>query len=176
MIITEKEIEKITKENKIENLTSIYLNYCNIDSFALESKVFTRIEFLSLQNNNITNIDFIINLPNLWYFDVRNNPVDNFEILNIKNTFGFLGMTIDKYSEKSILQVKRLSVGILSIKIEENYKKYFLYNNPNIILFNNELIFEYEKVMKKDSNSNINSCEIFSKASSTLDKKGMIQH
>jgi len=152
MIITEKTLEELIKEQKIDNITTLYLHYYNIDSIELNNlKSFSRLEFLSLQNNNIINIDFIKNLPNLWYFDVRNNPLENYEALSVKNVFGFLGLPVDKYCEKSLLQVKRLTIGMIYVKLDENLKKYFLSNNPNILIYNDELIYEFDKNFKKEN-------------------------
>lgn len=153
MIVTDKSLEQLTKEKKLEKLTTLYLHYYNIDSFDFTNKNFSKLEFLSIQNNNITNIDFIKNLPNLWYFDVRNNPLENYESLNIKNVFGFLALPVDKYCEKSFLQVKRLCVGILTVNLDENFKKYFLSNNPNILIYNDELIYEFDKTIKRENMS-----------------------
>jgi len=150
MIITEKTFEEIAKDKKTENLTTIYLHYHNIDSIEF-LKNFSKIEFLSLQNNNINNMNFIKFLPNLWYLDIRNNPLENYESLNIKNVFGFLGLPIDKYCEKSLLQIKRLYVGILSVNLDDNLKKYFLSNNPNILLFNDELIYDFDKNVRREN-------------------------
>ena len=99
------------------------------------------------------------------YFDVRNNPVDKYEILNIKNVFGFLGLPVDKYCEKSLLQVKRLCVGMIAVKLDETYKKYFLSNNPNIIIFNDELIYEFDKNIKKENISFASNNNIFGRSS-----------
>ena len=112
-------------------------------------------EFLSLQNNNISNLNFIKHLPNLWYLDVRKNPIEKFEILNLKNVFGFLGITIDKYCEKSLIQVKNLYLGILYANLSENYKQHFLTNNPNIIQLNDEINLFLDKLVKKDTNTYI---------------------
>lgn len=164
MIITDKTFEQYTKEKKSDKLTTLYLHYYNIDSFDFSNKSFSDLEFLSVQNNNITNIDFIKYLPNLWYFDVRNNPLENFDSLNIKNVFGFLGLSVDRYSEKKILQVKRLCIGMISVNLDENLKKYFLSNNPNILIFNNELINEMDKTTKKDNlTSGINQSSLIRK-------------
>lgn len=153
MIITDKTLEQLTNDKKLEKLTTLYFHNYKIDSIDLSNKIFTKLEFLSIQNNNITNIDFIKSLPNLWYFDVRNNPLENYESLNIKNVFGFLGLPVDKYCEKSLLQVKRLCVGMISVNLDENLKKYFLSNNPNILIYNDELIYEIDKTFKRENMS-----------------------
>jgi len=167
MIITEKNFEEFHKEKKRDKLTTIYLHFYNIDSIEFNFKNFLTIEFLSLQNNNISNINFIKFLPNLWYLDIRNNPLDNYEILNIKNVFGFLGLPIDKYCEKSLLQIKRLCVGILYVNLDDTLKKYFLSNNPNILLFNDELIYDFDKVMRKENAYTGVNNNVFSKKNTT---------
>ncbi len=153
MIVTDKTLEQLTKEKKLEKLTTLYLHCNNIEILDLSEKSFSKLEFLSIQNNNVTNIDFVKNLPNLWYFDVRNNPLKNYESLNIKNVFGFLGLPVDKYCEKRLLQVKRLCVGMISVNLDQNLKKYFLSNNPNILIYNNELIYEFDKTNKRENMS-----------------------
>ncbi len=151
MIITDKTIEQLTQDKKIEKFTTLYLHYYNIDSFDLSENSFSKLEFLSIQNNNITTIDFIRHLPNLWYFDVRNNPLENYESLNIKSVFGFLGLPVDKYYEKNLLQIKRLFVAIISVNLDESLKKHFIFNNPNILIYNDELIYEYDKPIRREN-------------------------
>ena len=146
----ENSVNKFLNEEDVEKISTIYLNYSNLDTFNSIQRNFNNIEFLSLQNNNISNFDFIKFLPNLFYFDIRNNPISNYNPLSIKNTFGFLGLQVDKYLEKSLLQIKRLMVGILFVDLDENYKKYFLINNPNILIYNDELVLDFEKIPKKE--------------------------
>jgi hypothetical protein len=52
------------------------------------------------------------------------------------------------------LQIKRLTIGTLYVDLDENYKKYFLINNPNILVYNNELVLEIDKNFKKEIHSN----------------------
>jgi hypothetical protein len=150
-------------EEKLTKIKTIYLNYANLDYFKSFENNFLNLEMLSLQNNNLSNFNFIKFLPNLWYFDIRNNPISNYDPLIYKNIFGFLGLSIDKYLEKSLLQIKRLIIGTLFVDLDENYKKNFLSNNPNILLYNNELVLEIHKNNKKEINSTNKDMKILSK-------------
>merc|ERR1712032_490187 len=83
-------------------------------------------------------------LNNLWYLDLRRNPIENFSGFEVKKNFGFLGISIEKISEDSILEVKELSIGILDIYSESSIiENKFLENNPNIFRKNNEFYFPF---------------------------------
>ena len=151
MIITEKILLNYKEERKLEKLKTLYLNNHNINNFDFKNKIISNIEYLSIQNNNLINLDFIKFLPNLWYLDARNNPIENYHVLHLKNVFGFLGISLDKYCEKSLLQVKKLNIGIIYLNLDEQYKKYFLMNNPNIIQYNEEVLLFSDKIYKKDN-------------------------
>jgi Leucine-rich repeat (LRR) protein len=76
MKITEKIISQLCKDKNIEEITTMYLNNMNIVTFSITDKThFTKIEFLSLQNNHIKNINFLKYFPNIWYVDLRQNQV-----------------------------------------------------------------------------------------------------
>lgn len=141
MIVTDKTLQQLAKESQ---LVAIYFGFSNINSVSLKCE-FSKLEYLSLRNNNIKDMTFITFLPNIWYLDLRNNSVDNFKVFNQKNVFGFLGLSVDKYSESNILQIKKINVGILCLDLDENYKKFFLTNNPNIMKMNEEIIYFTEK-------------------------------
>jgi hypothetical protein len=145
MIITEKNLIGMMKEKEAEKVSTIYLNSRNIGSICLKNH-FYRVEFLSLQHNSIKDISFLKNLPNLWYLDIRSNPIESYEVVNAINCFGFLGLSVEKYSEKKILAIKKLNVGIMNFTIDEYYKKGFMLNNPNIIKFNEEILYYYDKI------------------------------
>jgi len=77
MILTDKNFPLIVKENnKREDVDTAYFDYFNIIKIKIKSS-FDNIEFLSLRNNNLQNLDFISYIPKLYYLDLRNNPVNN---------------------------------------------------------------------------------------------------
>lgn len=156
----ENSITEYINEEKLSKISTIYLHYSNLDSLSAFDKNFLNIEFLSLQNNNITDFSFIKSLPNLWYFDIRNNPISSYDPLTVKNIFGFLGLHVDKYLEKSLLQLKRLMIGTLFVDLDESYKKFFLHNNPNILVYNDELVLEVDKHSKKENPQHHSSSKV----------------
>ena len=101
---------------KIEDIKVFYLNGFDINEIILNNSLINKIEFLSLQNNNLKDINFIKNLENLWYLDIRKNPIKDFSAFETKKNFGFLGISIEKISEKAISKVKELTIGIIYLK------------------------------------------------------------
>ena len=171
MNLNDKFFNNNSIKNK-ENLIALNFNDFNISNISLTFK-FNNVEFLSLKNNSIINLKFLEFFPNLFYLDISNNPIEKFNLLNIYNTFGFLSFNSpSKYLEKNFLFIKDLNVGILSIKIhDKNIENNFLLNNPNILLYNNNL-FSFEEKFNlhilnkkklnnnneiKKNNSNLNS-------------------
>lgn len=146
-ITNEKLLAIINQKKGINQNTNSYigiiLNTLTISSFSIKRDTnFYNIEYLSLQNNLLRDISFIKNLHNLYYLDLYKNSIEDFEPLNTKNIFGFLHISVEHFNEKKILQVRKLSVGIMKLDIEDkSYIKPFLNNNPNIIVLNNELIY-----------------------------------
>jgi hypothetical protein len=145
MIITEKNLISMMKDKEAEKISTLYLNNKNIGSISLKNH-FYRVEFLSLQNNSIKDISFLKNLPNLWYLDIRMNPIESYEVVNTINCFGYLGLSVEKYSEKKILSIKKINVGIMNLSIDEYYKKGFMLSNQNIIKFNDEILYHHDKL------------------------------
>jgi hypothetical protein len=154
MIINEKNLKKLFKGK--EEATTLYLNNKSINSFSLKQD-FTHLEFLSLQNNSISDIRFLKALPNLWYLDIRNNPIDNYDTLNITNTLGFLGLSVERYHEKKVLSLRRMNIGIINLNLDENDRKHFLSNNPNIIRYNDQILYFHERIYQKIPSSNSSS-------------------
>ena len=77
------EKEKILISDSI--LTSgIIMNNSNISSIkfnSIDKNIifnFQNLEYLSLKNNSLRNIDFIIKLPNLFYLDLFQNSIEDF--------------------------------------------------------------------------------------------------
>ena len=138
MIITEKNLPMLLKGKTLDELISIYLDYRNITKITFKSLRFDNIQFLSLRNNNIKEIDFLGYFTNLWYLDLRDNPVtilfikiDNYAPLKILTTLGYLGVTIDQYSKQSFTSLRKLNIGIL--KVNESFEDLYLSSNLNII-------------------------------------------
>ena len=133
-----KEIEK--KENNLE-LNTIIFNSAQIYSFEIKNS-FNQIECLSLRDNFIKNISFLLNFPNIYYLDLYGNPIENYKPLVKIGTFGFLCISPPlNYFEKIILSLKSLNVVILQAEIKDKgiYNN-FLIRNPNILVFNNTII------------------------------------
>lgn len=79
MNITEKLIEDITKDMEDKDEINIISFYSfNINKILLNETKFDNIEYLCLKNNQIRDISFIVSFPFLWYFDIRENFVNNF--------------------------------------------------------------------------------------------------
>lgn len=146
MILTEKYLISAIKDKEPEKISTLYLNNKNIGSISLKNH-FYRVEFLSLQCNSIKDISFLKNLPNLWYLDIRMNPIESYEVISTISCFGYLGLSVEKYSEKKILSIKKINVGIMNLSIDENYKKGFMMNNQNIIKFNDEILYNHERFL-----------------------------
>ena len=97
------------------NISSIEFN--SIDKNVIFN--FQNIEYLSLKNNSLRNIDFITKLPNLFYLDLFQNSIEDFSSLLIKNTFGYLRITIDAFNEKKILTLRNLTINIFELQIHD---------------------------------------------------------
>jgi Leucine-rich repeat (LRR) protein len=80
-------------------ISKIYFN--SIDKKALYN--FENLQYLSLTHNSLRNIDFIKHFPNLFYLDLYKNSIDDFKVLNKKNIFGYIRLSIDHFNEKKIL-------------------------------------------------------------------------
>jgi Leucine-rich repeat (LRR) protein len=76
MIINDKILPTVFKGRNIDELISIYLDNKNIMKITLKSSMLDNIIFLSLRSNHIKDIEFITNFKNLWYLDLRENPVN----------------------------------------------------------------------------------------------------
>ncbi len=163
-LIEKKFHKKSKKENKKQNNEEIELltkgiiyNNSSISKLTFNSKEpkiiynFENIEYLSLTNNNLRNINFIEYLPNIYYLDLFNNPIDDFSPLNIKNIFGYLRLSIDHFNENKVLQITGLTTVIFDIELKDTQLiKSFIYNNPNIIMINNNINYIIDKVISKE--------------------------
>ena len=149
-------LKRIKKEENIEKyFIGVILNESNISNLLYNSvnpqinNCFKNLEYLSITNNYLINLDFILNIPDLIYLDVYGNPLDDCNALNYKNIFGYLRLSVDKFHENKILAINGLYCSILDIEIKDKtIMKLFIKNNPNIILFNNEINYYIDKFSK----------------------------
>jgi hypothetical protein len=153
MIVTEKTLTQLLKDRKKDELKVLLFNSMNINKIILKTTHFDNIEFLCLKNNNIKDITFTIYLNKLWYLDLRGNPVENFEMISYHNVFGYLGVTVDKYTIKNFLKLRKMHIGQFNMEYDLDLptRKYFLANNPNITKFNNDFLYYTEKGNKDES-------------------------
>ena len=161
LIVRHNSKKNQNKSNKIDEndlmLTNgIIMNNSNISSIiynSIEKNIvynFKKLEFLSLRNNSLRNIDFITELPNLFYLDLYQNAIEDFSALTIKNIFGFLRLSIDTFNEKKLLSIKNLTINILMLQIQDQkILKHLKYHNPNITLLNNQLNYMFDSLNKK---------------------------
>ena len=125
------------------------LKYTPLNPFITEC--FNNLEYLSLKYNLIRNLHFIKYLPNLYYLDASNNPLEDIEIFNIKNVFGYLKLSLESFNEKQILNINGLYCGILELYLyDESLMTMFKNNNPLICLFNGKINYFYDKVLQDE--------------------------
>ena len=148
----------LKQEKKEENCEDyfkkiIMLNESNISNFIYNSinpkivTCFNNLRYLSITNNYLINLDFILRMPDLFYLDVFGNPLDDFSSLNRKNIFGYLRLSVDKFHENKILNLSGLSCAILDIEIKDKIiMKLFRINNPNILMINNEINYYIDRL------------------------------
>ena len=152
-----KRLEMLKQQKKEESIEKyfkgIILNESNIANFIFNTvnpkiiKCFHNLEYLSITNNYLINLNFIINIPDLFYLDVYGNPLDEFSALNYKNIFGYLRLSVDKFHENKILTVTGLNCAILDIEIKDkNILKMFKSNNKNILMMNNKINYYIDKL------------------------------
>ena len=151
--------EKLDKKynNETEYIKGLILNKFNISSIRHTSlspftrECFNNLEYLSLKYNYIRNLHFIKYLPNLYYLDISDNPLEEIEILNTKNVFGYLKLSLDSFYEKKILNISGLYCGIFEINLsEESLFPLFKNNNPFLCMFNNQINYFYDKVVYEE--------------------------
>ena len=154
---SEKEKSKQNNEENEILTKGIIYNNSSISKLIFNSKEpriiynFENIEYLSLTNNNLRNIDFIEYLPNIYYLDLFNNPIDDFSPLNIKNVFGYLRLSMDHFNENKVLQINGLTTVMFDIELKDTQLiKNITYNNPNIIMINQNINYIIDKVISKE--------------------------
>ena len=137
----------------------IILNESNISNFIYNSSLnqkinicFNNLEYLSITDNYLINLNFILNLPELFYLDAYGNPLEEFEALNYKNIFGYLRLTVDNFHEKKILAISGLNCSILDFYIEDKtILRIFKINNPNIMMLNNEILYHVNFLIESET-------------------------
>ena len=161
LIATENvdESEKIKKYSK-----GLIINNSNISHFIYNStnpfinECFTNLEYLSIADNYIKNLDFLLKLPNLFYLDLYGNPLEDLTALNFKNIFGYLRLSIELYNEKKILNIYDLQCGILDIELKHSkYLKVFNMHNNHIIMINNEIQFFIDTIRSMEEKIKIDN-------------------
>ena len=158
MVLNPKNTEK--KENKqdiINYFNTLIINNSNISNFLYNSKdpfvneCFSNLEFLSIANNYIRSLDFIIHLPNLFFLDAFGNPLDDLTALNSKNIFGYLRLSVELFNEKKILEIFDLQCGILDINLnDKNNMRIFNMNNHQICMINNDVNYLIDKIKSEE--------------------------
>ena len=155
--ISPKKELKLNKSDLINYFHAIIINYSNISNILYNSidpfinECFNNLEFLSITNNYIRSLDFILNLPNLFFFDVFGNPLEDLSALNKKNIFGYLRLSIEAFNEKKILNIFDLQCGILDIELKDkNNMKTFFTNNHLICMINNEINYIIDKINNEE--------------------------
>ena len=153
-VIKPKKEEKKLKNIEIINyFNGLIINNSNISNVLYNSidpfinECFNKLEYLSITNNYIRNLDFILHLPNLFFLDLFGNPLDEFAALNIKNSFGYLRLSVESFNEKKILNIFDLKCGILDIDLKDkNTMRSFNINNHHICMINNEINYLIDKI------------------------------
>jgi len=144
IILNSRKINKHSRNynnNDESKINTLILDLAKIYSIETNLK-WDQIEYLSLRNSLIKNIDFILKMPNLFYLDLFQNPIENYTPFLTSNTFGYLCFSPPaNYFEQKILCIEKLNVFFLIADIKNHSnKKIFLQKNPNIMVFNKEII------------------------------------
>ena len=138
-------IRKYIKGLIINNSNISNIVYNTVDPFI--NDCYKNLEYLSITNNYIKNLDFIMKFPNLFYLDLYRNPLEELTALNNKNIFGYLRLSIELYNEKKILNIYNLQCGILDIELKnKKYLKIFYMHNNHICLLNNQIQYFIDKI------------------------------
>ena len=139
MNIDDKTLKSLTKKNK--KLNTLILDIAKIHSLNFKIE-WRQIEYLSLRDSLVKNINFLENLPNIYYLDLYQNPIENYTPLMEARTFGFLSFSSpESYLEKKILCLHNLNAITIKVEIKDrsNYQS-FIFKNPNVLIMNNSII------------------------------------
>ena len=148
-LITENDFQILTYGIIFNNSYISKITFNSIEKNILYN--FENLEYLSLTNNSIRNIDFIKHFPNLYYLDLYNNLIDDFSSLNKKNIFGYIRLSIDHFNEKKILQIQGLTAIMFEMNLRDNQiLKGLIYNNPNILMLNYRINYIIDKIISKE--------------------------
>ena len=169
MKINENILKSLSKNKNEDEITSVYLNNKSISKFVFKYKVYKNIQILSLESNNLSDIEFLSAFPFLWCLNIKKNPVrfiliqiGNYSALKSVNTLGYLGITLDSFSFNSFVSLRKLNIGIL--EINENYTYESLYLNPTQHNQNvNESYLQNNLKCQSEINNKVNASIIPSK-------------
>ena len=152
----ELKIKQYTKGLLINNSNISNIVYNTVDPFFKEC--YKNLEYLSITDNSIKNLDFIKNFPNLFYLDLYRNPLEELTALNNKNIFGYLRLSIELYNEKKILNIYNLKCGILDIELKHNkYLKIFTMHDNQICMLNNQILYFIDKIKNVEEKNKVNN-------------------
>ena len=149
----EEEIKKSIYSEIINYFSALLINNSNISNIIYNSidplvnECFNNLEYLSITNNLLRNLNFILNLPNLFFLDLFRNPLDELTALNNKNIFGYLRLSVEEFNENKILNIFNLQCGILDLDLKDKtIMKMFHFNNHHICMANNEINYIIDKI------------------------------
>ena len=149
----EEEIKKSIDSEIINYFHALLINNSNISNIIYNSidplvnECFNNLEYLSITNNLLRNLKFILNLPNLFFLDLFGNPLDDLTALNNKNIFGYLRLSVEEFNENKILNIFDLQCGILDLDLKDKtIMKMFHFNNHHICMSNNEINYIIDKI------------------------------
>ena len=144
MNIDDKTLKTLTEQNK--KLNTLILDIAKVHTFNVKTE-WRQIEYLSLRDSLIKNIDFLSNFPNIYYLDLYQNPIENYAPLMEVRTFGFLSFSSpESYLEKKIMCLHNINAITIKVEIKDrsNYQS-FIFKNPNVLIMNNSIIeFNYK--------------------------------
>ena len=147
----------ITSTNDSIYTTGLILNNSSLSSIIYNSidesiiTQFKNITYLSMTNNFLRKIDFIKNLPNLYYLDLYNNSLEDYSPFNVKNIFGYLRFSVDHFNHKKLLALNKFVCSIIEIEIDDlNVLKTFKNNNQNVIIVNDHFNYLFDRVVNQE--------------------------
>jgi hypothetical protein len=77
-----------SKYKKLDQKTikTMKLNLANINCFHINQNLFPNLEYLSLIGNSLKDINYVKSFVNLFFLDIRKNPVIIYLISNLDNS------------------------------------------------------------------------------------------
>lgn len=133
---------------KLDDIEGMIFNKMCLGSITVNPFIFKNIQFLALKNNFLSDISFLKHLPNIYFFDISQNSIEDLEPLNIKSTFGYLHLTLGQFNDKKLLSLKGMTIGVFEVEMQD-YSLFtpFLISNPNIIVLNKEIVYFSDKFL-----------------------------